>query len=62
MSAMPMIKECVHCHRTYTYNLSVGDMGEYCKFCGKSQLVAIVERVAKRNPMKPKWTDIFPHG
>lgn len=37
MSAIRMTKRCVHCHRTYTYNPSAGDMGGYCKHCGYAQ-------------------------
>ena len=37
MSARIMTKQCVHCHRSYTYNPSIGDLGHVCKHCGKSQ-------------------------
>lgn len=37
MSILPMYKRCVYCWRKYTYNPSVGDFGEVCKFCGRLQ-------------------------
>lgn len=37
MSARIMTKQCKYCHRTYTYNPSVGDFGNFCKHCMKSQ-------------------------
>ena len=38
MSARPMYKRCIHCHRTYAYNPSVGDFGSVCKLCRKIQM------------------------
>ena len=37
MSIHPMTKRCVYCHRIYTYNLSTGDFGTFCKLCGRGQ-------------------------
>ena len=42
MSARPMVKRCIHCFRTYTYNPSVGDLGAVCKHCRKIQIVSLV--------------------
>ena len=39
MSARPMYKRCIHCHRTYTYNPSVGDFGAVCKHCRRIQIM-----------------------
>ena len=38
MSIRLMYKRCIHCHRTYTYNLSVCDFGAVCKHCRKIQI------------------------
>lgn len=39
MSIRSMVKRCIHCHRTYTYNPSVGDFGMVCKHCSKIQMI-----------------------
>lgn len=38
MSFRTMTKRCIHCHRVYTYNPSVEDLGTVCKLCGRAQL------------------------
>lgn len=42
MSARPMVKRCIHCHRTYNYNPSVGDFGAVCRHCPKIQMIKSV--------------------
>ena len=37
MSATIMTRRCDRCHRTYTYNPSVGKLGKICPYCGKVQ-------------------------
>ena len=38
MSIRMMTKRCIHCHRTYPYNPSVGDFGSVCKHCWRIQV------------------------
>lgn len=38
MSIRMMLKRCVHCHRTYPYDPSVGDFGFVCKHCQRAQI------------------------
>ena len=38
MNIRPMVKRCIHCRRTYTYNPSAGNFGAVCKHCGKMQI------------------------
>ena len=33
MSTRIQVKTCPACHRTYTYNPSIGDFGRICKYC-----------------------------
>ena len=37
MSIRMMIRKCKHCGHKYTYNPSIGDMGEFCPRCHKPQ-------------------------
>ena len=37
MSIRMMIRKCKHCRHKYTYNPSIGDMGEFCPRCHKAQ-------------------------
>lgn len=54
MSARPMVKHCIHCHRTYTYNISTGDLGDICKWCGTHQLLGFFEKKPKKTENKIK--------
>ena len=38
MTVVKMTKQCIYCHRVYTYNPSVGDFGLVCKYCGRQWL------------------------
>ena len=38
MSAITMTRKCIHCHRVFTINPSVGNFGHYCKYCLKPQI------------------------
>ena len=53
MSIRTMTKRCIHCRRVYTYNPSVGDLGTFCKLCGRAQLPTL----ATAKPPK-LWTSI----
>ena len=37
MSIRMMFRKCRHCGHKYTYNPSIGDMGEFCPRCHKPQ-------------------------
>ncbi len=37
MSILPMFKKCCFCKKKFTYNLSVGNLGLICPFCGMPQ-------------------------
>ena len=37
MSIRMMFRKCRHCGHKYTYNPSIGDMGEFCPRCHKAQ-------------------------
>lgn len=47
MSTLFLTKRCIHCHRKFIYNPSVGDLGLKCKHCGKVQI--------KPEEKKKKW-------
>ena len=40
MSIRMMIRKCKHCGHKYTYNPSIGDMGEFCPRCHMPQTKA----------------------
>ena len=48
MSARPMVKHCIHCHRTYTYNISTGNLGDICTWCGKHQVLGFFDKSSKK--------------
>lgn len=55
MSIRMMLKRCVHCHRTYPYNPSVGDLGLVCKHCHKAQVNPFsIPHGPTNNPKFPK--------
>lgn len=47
MSIRMMFRKCRHCGHKYTYNPSIGDMGEFCPRCHKPQRLKMKEE--KRN-------------
>ncbi len=53
-----MSKQCIHCHRTYNYNPSVGDLGTVCKYCHRPQVkltpVKLPRPVNEAVPVRPK--------
>ena len=53
MSLRPMHKHCTHCHRTYTYNPSVSDLGLTCKHCHAIQLPVYVPLPKPLPPENP---------
>lgn len=50
MSIRIMTKKCTHCHRTYTYNPSTGNLGRICSYCHWPQ--NITGAVTKKYPAK----------
>lgn len=38
MGVVMIQRRCIHCHRHYPYNPSVGDLGRICKRCGQPQI------------------------
>ena len=60
MSTRIMTKQCRHCHRTYTYNPSTGDLGTICKHCHRSQTQGLSVPVLKKEPYKNKTLPRFP--
>lgn len=57
MSIRIMTKRCIYCHRSYTYNPSIGNFGLFCKHCGKRQ----VQPLATQQPPKvPTTVPRFP--
>lgn len=63
MSIKMMTKKCTRCHRTYSFNPSVGDMGIICKHCGYPQQAQLpspsiwVTQVPKSIARKRERTD-----
>ena len=37
MTIRIMLKKCIHCHKKYLYNPSVGNFGWICPYCKKLQ-------------------------
>lgn len=56
MRATPMTKRCVHCHRSYPYDPSRGDLGNFCKLCGRAQIRSLPTAKPKDLPSStPKF-------
>lgn len=43
MSIRMMFRKCRHCGHKYTYNPSIGDMGEFCPRCHMAQRLEMKE-------------------